>query len=63
MQPRGKEGKKAYIFGVGHLTKIAAMPIYGKNLKNSSSPVPLETWHVAFGWVCGSRLLLQSLYK
>ena len=24
----------------GHMTNMAAMPIYGKNLKNSSSPEP-----------------------
>ena len=24
----------------GHMTKMAAMPIYGKNLKKSSSPEP-----------------------
>ena len=29
-------GKKVYINGTGHMTKMAAMPIYGKNLKNSS---------------------------
>ena len=28
------------IFSNGHMTKIAAMPIYGKNLKESSSPEP-----------------------
>ena len=27
--------------GLGHMTKVAAMPIYGKNLKKSSSPEPL----------------------
>ena len=34
---------------LGHMTKMAAMPIYGKNLKKSSSPEPndLETWYVA----------------
>ena len=26
-------GKKVYINGPGHMTKMAAMPIYGKNLK------------------------------
>ena len=26
--------------GPGHMTKMAAMPIYGKNLKKSSSPEP-----------------------
>ena len=29
-----------YINGPGHMTKMAAMPIYGKNLKISSSPQP-----------------------
>ena len=33
MQPPGKEGKKVYIFGPGHMTKMADMPIYGTNLK------------------------------
>ena len=38
MQPLDRDGKKVYIFRPGHLTKMAAMPIYGKNLKKSSSP-------------------------
>ena len=25
-------GKEVYINGLGHMTKMAAMPIYGKNL-------------------------------
>ena len=29
----GKGGKKVCINGPGHMTKMAAMPIYGKNLK------------------------------
>ena len=33
-------GKKVCINGPGHMTKMAAMPIYGKNLKKSSSPEP-----------------------
>ena len=41
MQPPDRGGKKVYIFRPGHMTKIAAMPIYGKNLKKSSSPEPL----------------------
>ena len=28
----------------GHMTKMAAMPIYGKNLKKSSPPEPLDRW-------------------
>ena len=38
MQPLDRGGKKIYIFRPGHMTKMAAMPIYGKNLKKSSSP-------------------------
>ena len=33
-------GTKVCINGRGHMTKMAAMPIYGKNLKKSSSPEP-----------------------
>ena len=29
----GKGGKKVYMDGPGHMTKIAATPIYGKNLQ------------------------------
>ena len=31
-QPPGKVGKKVYIFGLGRMAKMAAMPIYGKDL-------------------------------
>ena len=33
-------GKKVYTNGTGHMTKMAAMPISGKNLKKFSSPEP-----------------------
>ena len=33
MQSSSKGGKKVYIFDLGHMTKLVAMPIYGKNLK------------------------------
>ena len=34
-------GTKVRLNGPGHMTKMAAMPIYGKNLeKKSSSPEP-----------------------
>ena len=33
-------GTKVCINGPGHMTKMAAMPIYGKNLKKSSAPEP-----------------------
>ena len=39
-------GSKVYSNGPGHMTKMAAMPIYGKNLKKSGS---YETWYVASG--------------
>ena len=30
MQPLDRGGKNVYIFRLGHMTKMAAMPIYGK---------------------------------
>ena len=35
-EPPWEGGTKVYINGPGHMTKMAAMPIYGKNLKKSS---------------------------
>ena len=44
-------GTKVCINGPGHMTKMAAMPIYGKNLKKSSSLNRWtdfnETWYAA----------------
>ena len=40
VDPPGEGGTKVCIYGPGHMTKKAAMPIYGKNLKKSSSPEP-----------------------
>ena len=40
MQPPWNGGTKVYSNGPGHMTKMAAMPIYGKNLKKSSFPEP-----------------------
>ena len=37
-------GTKVCSNGPGHLTKMAAMAIYGKNLKKSSSPEPRGQW-------------------
>ena len=39
MEPPWEGGTKVYISGLGHMTKLAAMPIYGKNLKKSSSMI------------------------
>ena len=40
VEPPWEGGTKVYINGPGHMTKMAAMPIYGKNLYKSSSPEP-----------------------
>ena len=62
VEPPWQGGTKVYINGPGHMTKLAAMPIYGKNLKNlplqNQKSYDLETWHVASG-----TQALQSLYK
>ena len=39
MEPSLEGGTENYINGPGHITKMAAMPIYGKNLKKSSGGV------------------------
>ena len=41
VEPPWEGGTKVCINGLGHMTKMAAMPIYGKNLKKSSSPEPV----------------------
>ena len=33
---------KIYINDLDHMINMAAMPIYGKNLKKSSSPEPID---------------------
>ena len=35
---------KIYTNELGHMTNMAAMSIYGKNLKKSSSPEPIDRW-------------------
>ena len=37
VDPPWDGGTKFYSNGRGHMTKMAALPIYGKNMKNSSS--------------------------
>ena len=61
LEPPWEGGTKVYINVPGHMTKMAAMPIYGKTLKNllqNQKSYDLETWHVASGIQA-----LQSLYK
>ena len=40
VEPPWEGGTKVCINGPGHMTKMVAMPIYGKNLKKSSPPEP-----------------------
>ena len=40
VEPPWGGGTKVYINGPGHMTKMAATPIYGKNPSKSSSPEP-----------------------
>ena len=62
VKPPWEEGTNVYINGPGHITKMAAMPIYGKTFKNlllqNQKSYDLETLHVALG-----TQVLQSLYK
>ena len=38
VEPTREVGEKVYIIGTGHMTEMAAMLIYGKNLQNSNRP-------------------------
>ena len=40
VKPQLDSGTEDYSNGLGHMTKMAVMPIYGKNMKNSSSLEP-----------------------
>ena len=48
--------------GPGHMTKMPAMPIYGKNLKNlflwNQKSIDLQTWYAAL-----DARVLPSLFK
>ena len=49
---------KIYTKYFGHMTKMAATPIYGKNLLQNQKASDLETWYVVLGmWG------LPSLFK
>ena len=62
VEPPGEEGTKVYINGPGHMTKMAAMLTYGKNLYKFllwvQKSYDLETKHVA-----SRTQALQGLYK
>ena len=40
----GRIGMKILTNELGHMNNMAVMPIYGKNLKKSSSPEPIDQW-------------------
>ena len=42
MKALGRIGMKIYTNELGHMTDMAAMPIYGKYLKKSSSQEPID---------------------
>ena len=44
MEPPWDGGTKVWSNGLGHMTRMAAMLIYGKNLKKSSSLEPKGLW-------------------
>ena len=46
---------KIYIKELGHMINMAAMPIYGKNIKKSSSSEPINwwPWNLVGSNVCG----------
>ena len=62
MEPPWDGGTKVYSNGPGYITKMAAMPIYGKNLKQSflrnQKADDLESWYAASG-----VRVLPSLFK
>ena len=62
VEPPWEGGTKVCINGPGHMTKMAAMPIYGKTLKNlllqNRRADFHETWYVASGTPA-----YHSLYK
>ena len=53
VEPPWEGGTKIWSNGLGHMTKMATMPIYGKNLKNhllwNQKADDLESWYAALG--------------
>ena len=60
MEPPWDGGTKVYSNGLGHMTKMVAMPIYGKHLKISSSPelmtlkLGMQHWVLEYYQVCSN---------
>ena len=62
MAPQWNGGTKVCLNGPGHMPKMDAMPISGKNLKNNllwnQKADDLESWYAALG-----TRVLPSLFK
>ena len=60
MEPPWDRGTKVCSNGPGHMTKMAAMPIYDKNIKDTflwnRKADGLETWYTALSTQVLSRL-------
>ena len=58
--PPWDKGLKVWSNGLGHMTKVAAMPIYGKKLKISSSVEPKGRWSRKLVCIIGYSSLFKS---
>ena len=62
VEPPWDRGTKVCSTGSGHMTKMVAMPIYGKNLKNpllrNQKADDIETWYAA-----SSARVLPNLFN
>ena len=55
MKAWGRMEMKIYINDLGHMTNMAAMPIYGKTFKKSSpEPIDRWPWNFVYSIVCAS---------
>ena len=59
MKAKGRIRKKIYINELSHTINMVAMPIYGKNLKKSSSPESID-W---LGWNLVCSIVYASTTK
>ena len=61
MKAYERMGMNIYINELGHITKMAATPIYGKNFKNlliqNKCSDDLETWYVASGTSSSTKIV------
>ena len=55
VEPQWGRGTKVCSNDPGHMTRMAAMPIYSKNMKNSSSLKPKGRWPCKCKFVCSIK--------